>query len=86
MIYPESLIYSKPLSRVLDVGCGTGAAIASTIARQGSLVTAVDIAASVVKLRHKAVLTGNFEAPKYARIRSIAHERCPEYSVSFSAV
>ena len=57
----KALSFFKPSSRVLDVGCGTGTPVASTIAQHGHRVTGIDIAPSMVELSRKAVPNGKFE-------------------------
>ena len=58
----KALSFFKPSSKVLDVGCGTGTPVASTIAQHGHQVTGIDIAPSMVELSRKAVPNGKFEA------------------------
>ena len=50
-----------PCSKVLDVGCGTGNPVSSTLASNGHKVTGIDIAPSMVGLSRKAVPSGEFE-------------------------
>ncbi|KAL9580330.1 MAG: hypothetical protein Q9212_004567 [Teloschistes hypoglaucus] len=50
----------KPSSQILDVGCGTGIPVASTIARYEHHVTGIDIAPNMVALSQKAVPSGHF--------------------------
>lgn len=57
----KALSFFKPSSKVLDVGCGTGTPVASTIAQHGHEVTGIDIAPSMVELSRKAVPNGKFE-------------------------
>ena len=57
----KALSFFKPSSKVLDVGCGTGTPVASTIAHHGHEVTGIDIAPSMVELSRKAVPNGKFE-------------------------
>ena len=56
----KALSFFKPSSKVLDVGCGTGTPVASTIAQHGHQVTGIDIAPSMVELSRKAVPNGTF--------------------------
>ena len=57
----KALSFFKLSSKVLDVGCGTGTPVASTIAQHGHQVTGIDIAPSMVELSRKAVPNGRFE-------------------------
>lgn len=50
----------KPGSRVLDVGCGTGAPTAQQFADAGCEVTGVDISPVMLELARKNVPTGTF--------------------------
>ncbi len=50
-----------PCSKVLDVGCGTGNPVSSTLASNGHKVTGIDIGPSMVELSRKAVPSGEFE-------------------------
>ena len=51
----------KPASKILDVGCGTGAPTATALARQGHKVTGIDISPSMIELSRTAVPNGDFE-------------------------
>ncbi|KAL8638528.1 MAG: hypothetical protein Q9228_004321, partial [Teloschistes exilis] len=51
----------NPSSQVLDVGCGTGTPVASTIARYAHHVTDIDITPNMVALSQKTVPSGHFE-------------------------
>ena len=55
------LTFFKPSSNVLDIGCGTGTPVASTIAEQGHYITGIDIAPTMIELSRKAVPSGTFE-------------------------
>ena len=57
----RSLTFLKPSSNVLDVGCGTGTPVASTLAQQGHHITGIDIALSMIELSRNAVPSGTFE-------------------------
>ena len=57
----HSLSVFKPASKVLDVGCGTGAPVATTLARAGHKVTGIDITPSMIELSRAAVPDGDFE-------------------------
>ena len=50
-----------PSSKVLDVGCGTGRPVSSTLASNGHKVTGIDISPSMAELSRKAVPSGEFE-------------------------
>jgi SAM-dependent methyltransferase len=50
-----------PSSRVLDVGCGTGRPVASTLSSAGHHVLGVDISDKMVELSSRAVPAGTFE-------------------------
>ncbi|KAL8822533.1 MAG: hypothetical protein Q9191_006733 [Dirinaria sp. TL-2023a] len=49
-----------PSSTVLDIGCGTGTPVASTLASAGHQVVGIDIAPSMVAASRKAVPSGDF--------------------------
>ena len=57
----KALTFFPPSSKVLDVGCGTGRPVSSTVAAHGHKVIGIDIAPSMVDLSRKAVPTGEFE-------------------------
>lgn len=57
----KALTFFEPCSKVLDVGCGTGYPVASTIAQQGHHVAGIDIAPSMIELSRKAVPGGVFK-------------------------
>lgn len=51
----------KPASKILDVGCGTGAPTATALAREGHKITGIDISPSMIELSRTAVPNGDFE-------------------------
>ncbi len=57
----RALTTFPPASKVLDVRCGTGTPVASTIAAHGHKMTCIDTAPSLVGLSRKAVPSGDFE-------------------------
>ncbi|KAL8791129.1 MAG: hypothetical protein Q9195_006026 [Heterodermia aff. obscurata] len=57
----KSLSLFKPASKILDVGCGTGAPVATTLAREGHKITGIDITPSMIELSRAAVPDGDFE-------------------------
>ena len=57
----RSLSMFKPASKILDVGCGTGAPVAMTLAREGHKITGIDITPSMIELSRAAVPDGDFE-------------------------
>ena len=57
----KSLTIFPPCSKVLDVGCGTGAPVSATVAAHGHNVTGIDIAPAMVELSRKAVPGADFE-------------------------
>ena len=63
------LTFFKPSSNVLDVGCGTGTPVASTVAQQGHHITGIDIAPSMIELSRKAVPSGTFEVANMLEYR-----------------
>lgn len=48
-------------SKVLDVGCGTGSPVSSTLVAHGHQVIGIDVSPSMVELSCKAVPSGKFE-------------------------
>ncbi|KAF3920158.1 hypothetical protein AA313_de0203977 [Arthrobotrys entomopaga] len=54
------LKHLPPKSKVLDVGCGTGRPVASTLANAGHSVTGLDISEVMVDLSRKAVPNAQF--------------------------
>ena len=57
----KALSLFKPASRILDVGCGTGAPVATTLAREGHKVTGIDITPAMIEHSRAAVPDGEFE-------------------------
>ena len=57
----RSLAMLKPTSKILDVGCGTGAPVATSLAREGHKITGIDITPSMIELSRAAVPGGDFE-------------------------
>ena len=57
----KSLSMFKPTSKILDIGCGTGAPVATTMAREGHKITGIDITPSMIELSRAAVPDGDFE-------------------------
>jgi ubiquinone/menaquinone biosynthesis C-methylase UbiE len=57
----KALTFFPPSSKVLDVGCGTGTPVASTVAAHGHRVIGIDIAQAMVDLSRQAVPGGEFE-------------------------
>ena len=57
----RSMSMFKPASKILDVGCGTGAPVATTLAREGHKITGIDITPSMIELSRAAVPDGDFE-------------------------
>ncbi|KAK6352251.1 hypothetical protein TWF730_009082 [Orbilia blumenaviensis] len=55
------LAHLPPRASVLDIGCGTGKPVASTLAEAGCSVTGIDISGVMVELSRKAVPDGKFE-------------------------
>ncbi|KAF2162570.1 hypothetical protein M409DRAFT_58308 [Zasmidium cellare ATCC 36951] len=55
------LTHLPPASRVLDIGCGTGNPVASTLSAASHRVTGIDISEEMVRLSRKAVPEGVFE-------------------------
>ncbi len=54
----RALTIFPPASKVLDVRCGTGTPVASTIAAHGHKVTDIDTASSMMEMSCKAVPGG----------------------------
>ena len=50
-----------PRALVLDVGCGTGKPVASSLAAAGHRILGIDISPAMVELSRKAVPSGTFE-------------------------
>ena len=57
----NALTFFQPSSKVLDVGCGTGTPVSSTICAHEHKVTGIDIAPSMVELSHKVIPGAEFE-------------------------
>ena len=57
----EALLHLPPSSVVLDVGCGTGKPVASSLAAAGHRVIGIDLSDTMVELSRKAVPSGSFE-------------------------
>ena len=68
----KSLSTFKPASKILDVGCGTGAPVAITLAREGHRITGIDLTPSMIELSRAAVPDGNFE------VADMLHYESPE--------
>ena len=56
-----ALTHLPPNSTILDVGCGTGKPVASSLAAAGHRVIGIDISDTMVELSRKAVPDGVFE-------------------------
>jgi SAM-dependent methyltransferase len=57
----KALTYLPPQSQVLDIGCGTGRPVASTLAAAGHIMTGIDISEVMLELSRKAVPSGHFQ-------------------------
>ena len=57
----KALTFFPPYSKVLDVGCGTGTPVSTTVAAHGHKVIGIDVAPAMVDLTRKAVPGGDFE-------------------------
>ncbi|MCJ1248558.1 hypothetical protein MMC30_005776 [Trapelia coarctata] len=57
----DALLHLPASSTVLDVGCGTGKPIASSLTAAGHRVIGIDISDTMVELSRKAVPSGSFE-------------------------
>ena len=68
----KSLSIFKPPAKILDVGCGTGAPVATTLAREGHKITGIDMTPSMIELSRAAVPDGNFE------VADMLHYESPE--------
>ncbi|MCJ1404197.1 hypothetical protein MMC11_007422 [Xylographa trunciseda] len=55
------LSYLPPSASILDVGCGTGTPVATTLAAAGHHIFGIDISDEMVRLSRKAVPSGKFE-------------------------
>ncbi|MCJ1378240.1 hypothetical protein MMC17_001337 [Xylographa soralifera] len=55
------LLHLPPNANILDVGCGTGTPVATTLAAAGHHVFGIDISDEMVRLSQKAVPSGKFE-------------------------
>lgn len=55
------LSHLPPGCLILDIGCGTGTPVASTLASAGHQVTGIDVADEMIRLSRQAVPEGTFE-------------------------
>ena len=62
LLFLRKLLSHLPLgANVLDVGCGTGAPVATTLVAAGHHVFGIDISDEMLRLSRKAVPSGKFE-------------------------
>ncbi|KAL9080408.1 MAG: hypothetical protein Q9157_000793 [Trypethelium eluteriae] len=57
----RAVTFFPPAATVLDIGCGTGTPVASTVAAHGHRIIGIDSSQSMVDLSRKAVPSGTFE-------------------------